>query len=370
MKKKFVNIILLFIVISAYGKIFPQSVTYVYNWYKYYEPVEGKIIGIWPHINRWNDIQKLKDLKYRWGFNYITFWPGLGPDKFDMIKQIGYSPSKNVMMIVEVDNFSNAAQYNNCWGYYLDEPADRNIPFNSVLTMKNWLKSKFPNALFIISGYKRNSDLINYTNLLADKVLFSAYIHWRKFLWFWVSWPINTDQRDDWTDMKKLFGNKFSMTWISAYSDLSEYGQLLGHAKNIGLEGVWLYQYSEGTEADDNNINSFCNAAANNGFLKPKYQQVRDSFVNGDFVSRQFVGPPYSSIPSTYDHSNLILNNDTVTNNRIDDYFASNIIIAGNPYYLIPASKKSSFNSNQIILKPGFYAQRGCEFRAYITKQP
>ena len=37
--------------------------------------------------------------------------------------------------------------------------------------------------------------------------------------------------------------------------------------------------------------------------------------------------------------------------------------------YIIPASKNSSFNSNnQIILKPGFHAELGSEFKAYITK--
>jgi hypothetical protein len=371
MKKKSVKFILLFLFICSNGKLFPQNVNYVYSWYEYYEPVQGKIVGIWPHTNNWNNIQKLKDLKYRWGFYYITFWSPLGHDKFNMLKQAGYSPLNSIMRVLQTDDYLNTTQYDECWAYYLDEPADRKIPFNTVMNMKIWLKSNFPNIPFIISGYKRNSDLINYTNLLADKVLFSAYIHWRKFLWFWVSWPINTDQRDDWTDMKNLFGNKFSMTWISAYSDLSEYYQLLGHAQNLGLEGVWLYEFSEGSEVDDNNINTFCNAAVKSGFLLAKYQQVRDQYINRVFVKRQFVGPSYSTIPATYDHSNLIFNSDTVTNIRTDDYFASNSITAGNQYYIIPALKKASFNSNnQIILKPGFQAQRGCEFRAYITKQP
>ena len=369
--KSLINIILLsLLLILAANEMFAQNVTYVYNWYKYYEAVEGKIVGIWPHLNKWNDIQKLKDLKYRCGFNFIAFWPGLGHDKFEMIKKIGYVPSTNIMMLLEISNYTDAGKYDTCWAYYLDEPADRKIPFSSVQIMKNWLKLKSPKSFFIISGYKRNSDLITYTNLLADKIFFSSYIHWWKFLGVWGAWPVNIDQRPDWTDMKNLFGNKFSMTWISANNDLTEYNQLSGHAKNLGLEGIWLYQWSEGPEADDNNINSFCNAAVSSGFLSIKYQQVRDSYINGIFSSRQFVGPVYSSIPAKYNHSNLIFNNISVTNNRVDDYFASNSITAGVPYlYIIPPSKKSSFNSNnQIILKPGFHAQLGSEFRAYITK--
>jgi hypothetical protein len=371
MKNSLYNIYMFLFLLLLNGEIFPQNTSYVYSWYKYYEPVEGKIIGIWPHLNRWNDIQKLKDLKYRWGFNYITFWTGLGHDKFNMANQIGYSPATNIMYLLEPDYYLDAAQFENCWAYYLDEPSERKIPFNKALTMKTWLKNNFPKSLFVTSGYKRNSDLINYTNALADKILFSAYIHWWKFLGIWISWPVNTDQRGDWTDMKNLFGNKFSMTWISANSDLSEYNQLLGHAKNLGLQGIWLYQYSEGPEADDNNINTFCNAAAYSGFLQTKYQQVRDRYIDGVFADRQFVGPSYSSIPAVYNHSGITFTNTTVTNNRIDDYFAAASIIAGSPYYyILPASNEASFNSNnQIILKPGFHAQLGCEFRAYINKE-
>ena len=361
---------MLFLVYSS-GELFPQNVTYVYSWYKYYEPVDGKIVGILPHGNRWNDVEKFKELKYRWGFNYILFWSGLGNDKFNMAKQVGYLPSLSIMRIVEPDNYLDVTEFDECWGYFLDEPADRNLPFNTVQTVKEYIKTYFPNAPFIISGYKRNSDLINYTNLLADKVLFSSYIHWWKFLGLWTSWPINIDQRSDWTDMKSLFGDKFSMTWVSASDDLSEYNQLLSHAKNQGLEGIWLYHYSSGL-VDEDNVNSFCEAAVSSGFLRANYQQVRDRYVDGVFVSRQFVGQSYSSIPTTYNHSDRVFTNMTVTNNRIDDHFASNSITTGSPYfYIVPALKKSSFNSNnEIVLKPGFHAQKGCEFRAYLTKEP
>jgi hypothetical protein len=373
--KNLFNISFIFsLLILFMGELLSQNITYTYSWYKYYTPVEGKIIGIWPHLNRWYDIEKLKELKYRWGFNYILFWEGLGQDELNRAKQIGYSPSTNIMRIVEPENYQAAGQYEQCWAYYVDEPADRQIPFTTVQTMKSWLNANFPIAPFIISGYKRNSDLINYTNSLADIVLFSSYVHWREVFGIWVSWPVNPDQRDDWTDMKNLFGNKFSMTWISAYSDLSEYEQLFGHAANLGLKGIWLYHYNVDLAADDDNdnINSFCEAAVNGGYLTVDYQQVRDSYVNGVFTERQYVGPPYSSIPATYDHSNMIFTDLTVTDNRVDDYFASNSIVAGSPYfYIVPPSKESSFNSNnEIILKPGFHAELGSEFRAYITEEP
>ncbi|MEN8193506.1 MAG: 3-coathanger stack domain-containing protein, partial [Bacteroidota bacterium] len=81
------------------------------------------------------------------------------------------------------------------------------------------------------------------------------------------------------------------------------------------------------------------------------------------------VGPKYlSSIPNTFDHSILTFENYTVTNNRIEDYFADTKIVAGAPYfYIIPELKNSTFNSyNEIRLKPGFHATKGSTFRAYI----
>jgi hypothetical protein len=371
MKKSIeIFIALIFILFFQANKAFPQAINYQYNWYKYYTPVEGKIIGIWPHLSRWNNIERLKELKYRWGFNFLAFWSWLGKDIFENAKQLGFNPSTNIMRIVEPDNYQDAIEFNQCWAYYLDEPADRGIPFTMVSIMKDWLKTNFANSLFVISGYKRNSDLINYVNALADKVLFSSYVHWWEILGYWVSWPEDPDQRSDWTDMKNLFGSKFSLTWINANKDLSEYEGLVGHAANLGQNGIWFYEYDPETEVDDNNFERFANACTTRDFLRANYQQVRDLYSDGNFISRQFVGPSYSSIPHTFDHSNYVFSNTTVTNNRIDDYFATNILTAGFPYlFIIPSSKRSTLNSNnEIILKPGFEAQSGCEFRAYISK--
>jgi hypothetical protein len=106
--------------------------------------------------------------------------------------------------------------------------------------------------------------------------------------------------------MKNLFGSKFSTTWISASQDLSEYDNLFGHAQNLGLEGLWFYEYDPEVEVDDNNFESYSNAASNHGFLTQNFQQVRDMYINGEFTSRQFVGPSYLSIPQSFDHSNYI----------------------------------------------------------------
>ncbi|MCB9210560.1 MAG: hypothetical protein H6609_14410 [Ignavibacteriales bacterium] len=44
---------------------------YENNWVSYYKPVDNKIFGIWPHIKRYSDIERLKELKYKWGYNHI-----------------------------------------------------------------------------------------------------------------------------------------------------------------------------------------------------------------------------------------------------------------------------------------------------------
>ena len=339
------NISLAFLFLILYTeKFFPQGTTYTYDWYKYYTPAEGKIIGIWPHPNRYNDIIRLKELKYKWGFKYIVF--SIGHNEFNLLKQVGYDPQSNIMMSFEGYNYMNTSEYDQCWAYCLDEPEYKNISLNTVQAIKTWFNTNFPNAPFISSGYKRNSYLKDLTNNIADQVLFSSYVHWWEILGVWLSWPVNPDQRSDWTDMKNLFGSKFTMTWVSANQDLSDYNDLVGHAANLGLSGIWLYNHPPISEVDDNNLESFCGNAANRGYLTTNYQQVRNRYINGVFTGRQFVGPSYLSIPTNYYHSDMVFTNVTVTNNRIDDYFASNSITAGSSYfYIIPASKKSTFNS-------------------------
>ena len=41
------------------------------SWTKYYESVENKTIGVWPHKTRYDNVSRIKELRYRWGFNNI-----------------------------------------------------------------------------------------------------------------------------------------------------------------------------------------------------------------------------------------------------------------------------------------------------------
>lgn len=372
MNNLFKYLVIVFLLFPLLGVVYTQTVSYQYTWTKYYVANEGKIIGVWPHNNRYTEISKLKELKYRWGFNFLVFYSGYNLAKFQMAREV-FPPDENIMMQILFEDYGRTAMFDSCWAYYLDEPADRNYGFNSVQLIKNWYSAAYPNSPFVISGYKRNSNLINFTNAFADKTTFSAYKHWWELLFWWVSCcPENPDQRSDWTDMQNLFGSKFTTTWISSQFDQAEYPQLLGHAKNLGLEGVWLYALEPyDNEADDVNLESFSNAAANNNFLTAFYRQARDIYIDENFSLRQYVGPSYESfIPANYDHSVMNFPDYEVTNNRIEDYFAGQRIVAGGEnYFIIPPSKSASFNSDfEIVLKPGFHSQPGSEFRAYINK--
>ena len=234
----------------------------------------------------------------------------------------------------------------------------------------DWIKIKYPNTKIVISGFKRDDFLKDYVDTISDYVMFSSYKHWWEFLGFWISWPENPDQREDWEDMENLFGNKFDFSWIGAHKDLNEYDNLLGKAKNLFLNGVYLFQTRpHESEVDDNNFETFAEAATKHGFLSKHYQQIREQYIDGNLTKTQLLGPSYSTdIPTDFDHSSLVFQDYVVTNNRIEDYFAESQIITGSPYtFTVPPTKKSSLNSNnEIIFKPGFHAELGSEFRAYI----
>ena len=341
-----------------------------FTWSNYYEPIENKILGIWPHNSRFLDIKRLKELRYRWGFNHALLARSLGLSYYNKLTEAGYDPT-NIMKQIKQDTYiANVEDIPPLWAYYIDEPADRgeNLTVWNIAT--DWIKSNNPTTKIVISGYKRNEFLRDYVDTISDYVMFSSYKHWESILGIWF--PGDEDQREDWEDMKTLFGNKFSLTWVGAhrdYTDPFEYNDLLAKAKELQLRGVYLYQLEPmDTEVSDANLESFANAASINGFSNKLFRQVRDLSISGTFINRKFAGPAYVAIPNTFDHSVLIFEDYTVTNNRIEDYFAETRIVAGAPYYyIVPESKSSSFNSyGEVRLKPGFHAASGSTFRAYI----
>lgn len=349
-----------------------QSTAIELKWEKYFTADENKVIGIWAHGERASNIRLLKDLKYKWGFNFIVSIPTDNPPWLQNVMEAGFD-SNHVMMQIQPTGeltYDKIVNYPRVWGYYIDEPADRGYSESSMAAARNAVQTYSPNSKFVISGYKRNDLFKHYANNYSDLVYFSSYKHWWKIFGIWTSCcPVDTDQRPDWSNMQGLFSGKFNATWIGAHQDMSEYPNLLGHAKNLGLNGVWFYQVEE-PDHDFGNTLLFCEAAAANGFMTTEYQQVRYKYSDGQLVSRQFVGPMYSGPPNSFNHNELIFENTIVNNYRIDDYYAEDLIRAGGGFtFTLPAGNTASFNSSGTIeLKPGFHAEYGSEFRAYIEQ--
>jgi hypothetical protein len=352
----------------------PQNITYEFGWIKYYEARNNKIVGIWPHWNRWNNVEKLKELRTRWGFNYVLSYPLTSPPVYSNVLAAGYLPSQ-IMVYFKPEagyNYPDLLQFPQSYGYYVDEPSERGFSLAWLTDAKNYIVTNFPGSQLFISGFKRTSNLNNMVSI-SDHVMFSSYKHWWLLLGFWVSCcPENPDQRSDWSDMKNRYGVKFSTTWIGAHMDMSDYDDLIGHAQNLGLNSIWLYQHQPfDNEVGDSNLEAFCSNAASKNFLNAFFQQVRDELHDGILVKRQFVGNPYqNNIPSNYDHTNVTLTNIIVTNDRVDDYYAYYKITAGDSgFFIVPENKSASLNSyNNIVLKPGFHAKTGSSFCAYLNQ--
>lgn len=340
-----------------------------YSWTKYFETENSKFLGIWPHNDRFLDIDRLKELKQVWGFDHALLARSLGLEYYVQLREAGFDSTKIMKQIKQDTYRKNVEDFPAMWAYFIDEPGElgENLTIWSGIT--DWIKNKLSNSKIVVSGYKRDSFLIEYVNTIADYTMFSSYKHWLSILGIWFSLE-DPDQRSDWQDMRNLFGDKFAFTWIGAHRDLDEYNDLLRKASDLNLSGVYLYHLEPANdEVDDSNLESFAEAAARNGFSNKFYQEIRDLYIDGAFINRKLVGPVYfSNKPDSYDHTTLVFQNYTVSNNRIEDYFAESKVIAGDPYnFTIPKNRNASFNSNrEIHLKPGFHSQHGSTFRAYI----
>lgn len=339
-------------------------------WTKYYVPVENKIVGIWPHNSRYSDLNRMKEFRHIWGFNHVLLHTVQQMDGYRLLRDAGFDSTK-IFRKIKLDSYivdvESVPAMNT---YYIDEPADEGDNLSLWKSAVDWIKNKYSTSQIVLSGYKRNDFLKDYVNSIGDNVMFSSYKHWWELLGLWVSWPEEPDQRPDWVDMKNIFGSKFNFSWIGAHKDVNEYDNLLGKAKNLGLQGVFLFQLQpHDAEVGDDNLEQFSEAAVRHNFMTKYYQQLRVYYVDGNIIQRKIIGPSYlSEIPDTYDHSSFAFEDYIVTNNRIEDYFAPTEIIAGSPFiFKIPEGKNASFSSsNKIILRPGFHAEKGSEFSASI----
>ena len=244
----------------------------------HYEPVPGKLVGVWPDF--WTT-ERMTELRLQYGFSGVLLLDAF--QQYQAARDAGFNPA-TIMASVEAINFTPIVDTFEAGFYYVDEPVEHNCSgqpsggrFKSTSDLEArdlYIASHRPGAKFVIDGYKRCSHNIIAAGY-AEVMMYSSYVNWSKFGLPWCHvnmgwgedyenpWSSGSgDQRDSWTDMQRVFGAKFSMTWLNAGGD--EYDLLLGHAANLGLQGVWLY--SPGP-IDLAKLESFCAAAVAHGWL-------------------------------------------------------------------------------------------------------
>jgi hypothetical protein len=256
----------------------------------YYFPVEGKSIGIWPEPQRCTQEGYLQ-LKKRWGFSSLFVAPidvygNLSDVQYKDALSAGFEPGKMIIDIL-YDDYVFAVDKIPAAYYYLGECVEHDCyghPSNSFVShiyspdelrkVRDYIHSKRSDSKLVIDGYKRCSHFI-IAGAIADAVMYSAYCNWNSvglpvcrpnIGWgdtFESPYAQGSDlQTGSWGDMRSKFGAKFSMSWVRSGAD--EYSELFASANQLGLNTIWLYQLEGGS---DQNLEDFCNAAYENGWL-------------------------------------------------------------------------------------------------------
>jgi hypothetical protein len=245
----------------------------------HYEPVPGRTVGIW--VDSWASGQ-LAVFKHHLGFSAALVTPYAYD--YDSARAAGFPPSSLMMDVVANHYQSVVQQYEAGW-YYIDEPVEHDcwghatggnlFTATELASRRDFIRQYRPGAQFVISGYKRCSHLRG-AGPACDIIMYASYQNWRKLTFSLCSpnmgwgdkreagWTTSGgDQRPSWTDMRSIFGAKFAMTWVHGGGD--EYDILLGHARNLGLTGVWVYH--EGPIPGDK-MEQFLAAAVKHGWLQ------------------------------------------------------------------------------------------------------
>jgi hypothetical protein len=237
-------------------------------------PVDGKIVGIWPHENKLRSADKLRELREKYGFSYLLIAAPYGDQFYENVRNSGYDADHIMKQIYYPDLanrpdwfWKNIGSLGRVWAYYIDEPVSRGFPYTAVLKLFSDLCDKgfYPAAKFVVGELdeKKAERFLN----TADAVMYSGYGSRDK---------LGTDQVQSWHDWNQYLGPKFSMIWISSDDDSLEYRTLLKAAEDQGINAVWFYQYEpldSGKETGNENLQRFCDAAVEFGFLRLNKQK-------------------------------------------------------------------------------------------------
>lgn len=262
MKKSNIMTIILFFLLVSHSTAQENLVRY--------EAADGKIMAIWPHNNRFKSVEKLRELKERWGFNYLLIAAIYGEKEKEMAKEAGFDSLHIAFQVYLPDMtnnsdafISNIKSLGKIYAYYFDEPVSRKHSYMDFLRLIKFLSDNgyYPHAKFLISELdeRKGAQVLN----LVDEVLYSGYGGIDKG---------GLDQVKTWNEWRAFLGEKFASSWIGAHEDFNEYPVLFKAAKDLNFNGVWFYQLEpldEDKETDDENFKKFCEAAVEFGFMKP-----------------------------------------------------------------------------------------------------
>jgi hypothetical protein len=260
-----------FLIAVFFLSLFTQSNFTAQSVKKCYETTEGKIVGIWPHNDRFKSVDMMKELKERWGFNYILLAEIYGVKEKIFASDAGFD-SLHLMHQIILPNsdsqkerlYERISQLGKVWAYYFDEPISREQSYIQFLHFVTDLSNRgfYPYAKFIVSELdeKKAARFLR----ISDGIMYSGYGNKE---------AMGLDQVKTWMEWKQYLGENFSAVWISSDQDSNEYRTLLKAARDLKFNAVWFYALEpigNGEEVSDNNYENFCEAAVEYGFMKVK----------------------------------------------------------------------------------------------------
>lgn len=261
------NYLSILILVSFSLSFFQKSFAQEYS----YEPADGKIMGVWPHNDRFKSVENLKELKDKWGFDHILIPEIYEKKTYDMVIEAGFKPT-NIMYQIVTPNFLNQIstfkrmlrEMSPVGYYYFDEPISREHGFTRALEITKLLSEEgyYPRAKIVLTELTIEKALR--FKRIGNQIMYSGY--GRRGI-------KGQDQIETWREWKANLGDKFSLLWIGSHEDFDEYDELFRAAAELEMKGVWFYMLEplgEGLEANKENMISFCEAAVKYGFMKRK----------------------------------------------------------------------------------------------------
>lgn len=250
-----------------------------------YHPISGLVVGIcptgsinYPQLKFWQYNRNiLTALKSKYGFSKIN----LEPMAIEENNNVVYLANE-IMAGISFDYTAVTTHFSNyhlgtLWAAYIDEPmhkASNVSECRQVLTnLKTWWKNNIGSSSLFIGG-ETTKNLAHEFDDIVDCINSTYYTDYQYLTPYFLCGlcyiPTEDDQRDVWTDFNSSFGNKFNHLWISATSDRGEMDQLIGHAHNMGKNGVWLWAGDFGLTDQScwDAINEFCYFAFTSSYLR------------------------------------------------------------------------------------------------------